>query len=508
MVIKTFSSAVEGFQGAKVQIEAISLNALPNIYMTGLPGEVVKESRERVIACLVNLGFDIPTSKILVHLSPANIKKTGSHYDLAIALAVLSAESRMLQCNLSKTGFLGELSLDGTLRPVRGALPLIEVLVADPTIQIVIIPRGNAREGSILKNEKIRVADTIGQVLLFLREQNTLETCPDLAYQAAKFENNIFDQVRGQTIAKRAVQIALAGRHHLLLVGKPGVGKSMISSAAVELLPPLCHEEFIEVMKVYSSSAVETDSFIETKQRPYRSPHHTISSSALLGGGGGTLWPGEISLAHHGVLFLDEFPEFRRDAIEGLREPLQSGVLHLNRIGKSASFPARMTLIAAMNPCPCGMLSTRDNRCRCSPEKKAQYRKKLSTPILDRIGLMVNMSEQNLGLERPSDIDFSTVRDSIEYAFEKQAHRYKNLPGIFGNGMVPNCRSLEDFHIDHRSEDWIKVKQKEFGLSLRRIGQLINIARTIADVERKENITLDHVLESWGLRCFDFYQPS
>jgi magnesium chelatase family protein len=261
-------------------------------------------------------------------------------------------------------------------------------------------------------------------------------------------------------------------------------------------------------MKIYSSSSVETDSFIETKQRPYRSPHHTISASALLGGGCGTLWPGEISLAHHGVLFLDEFPEFRRDSIEGLREPLQSGVFHLNRIGKSASFPARMTLIAAMNPCPCGMLSIRDNRCRCSPEKKAQYRKKLSTPILDRLGLMVNMSDKNLELESSRDISFAEVRGSIESAFDKQAHRYKHLPGIFGNGMVANCRNLEAFDLDNKTEDWLKVKQKECSLSLRRIGQIINVARTIADIEEKEVIGFEHVLEAWGLRCFDFYQPN
>ncbi|MFM8316203.1 MAG: YifB family Mg chelatase-like AAA ATPase [Deltaproteobacteria bacterium] len=506
MVIKTFSSAVEGIEGAKVQIEAVAFNALPQILMTGLPGEVVKESRERVRACLMNLGFDLPNRKILVHLSPASVKKHGSHYDLAITLAVLACESKLKQIPLEPFGFLGELSLEGRLSPVKGALPLIEVLVQDPKIRKVIIPRGNEPEGALLNSGKIVLADTLEEVIQFIQGQRELALCSQKISDEPQEINPVFDQVIGQSLAKRALQIALAGRHPLLLVGQPGVGKSMLSLSARELLPKMSDDEFIEVLKIYSASSVEAEGLIQTKRRPFRAPHHSISANALLGGGMGTVMPGEISLAHHGLLFLDEFPEYRRDAIEGLREPMQNGVLNLTRVGKAMSFPARFTLIAAMNPCPCGMYSIYENQCRCTPEKKAQYRKKLSSPILDRMALMVYMTS-SLDNESGKDfLCFKSAKDTVEIAFKIQNKRYQNFKATITNGCIENLQSVEGFQLKNHSEDWLKQKKLENRLSFRRLHQIIKVARTIADLEESNQIEHPHVLEAWNLRCFDFYQ--
>lgn len=506
MITKTFSSTNDGIEGAIVQIEAISLNSLPQIHMTGLPGEVVKESRERVRACLVNLGFDVPSAKVLVHLSPASIKKTGSHYDLAIALSVLSAESKLKDVKLEKCGFLGEVSLDGLIKPVRGALPLIEVLARDPNLKTVVIPVGNEGEGALINNEKIVVSDSISEVIAFLKGQKELRKCRDNKENSSQEEINIIDEIIGQSHAKRALQIALAGRHHMLMVGPPGVGKSMLSIASVGLLPKLFSTEFIDVLKIYGVSSVEVKEILETKKRPFRNPHHTISANALLGGGGGTVYPGEVSLAHHGVLFMDEFPEFRRDAIEGLREPLQTGVVNLNRVGRSMAFPAKFTLIAAMNPCPCGMFSALGNRCRCSPEKLGQYRKKLSSPVLDRIGIMVNLSASGEKLNGTPELRFADLKSSIQSALEIQRERYRCEPYFNANGEIDNFQSNQQLNLNIESQEWLNRKKSEEGISYRRLNNVVKIARTIADLERSNKILYTHVVEAWGLRCFDFYQ--
>ena len=515
MITKTYSATLDGIQGAIVQIESVSLSSLPQIQVTGLPGEVVKESRERVRACLVNLGFDLPSSKILVHLSPANIKKLGSHYDLPIALAVLAAESRILGASISEFGFVGELSLDGRLCYVRGALPLIEILVKSPNIKRVVIPEENEAEGALLNSEKIHVAKDIKEIIDFLKNKTSLRSCKKAVAQTKTGSKNIFDQVMGQAIAKRALQIALAGRHHLLFVGPPGVGKSMLSASAIGLLPEMGQEEFIEVLKVYSASTnnvsgLEVEDLIRYRSRPYRAPHHTISANGLLGGGSGLVVPGEASLAHRGVLFMDEFPEYRRDSIEGLREPLQSGSLHLNRVGRAISLPARFILIAAMNPCPCGMLSEGANRCRCSTEKKAQYRKKLSTPILDRMALMVKLSSvvDFHNEEVCENLNYKNVCDSIENAYQIQAQRFRGNKDLIGNGQCEVPREFRGFDLTVDQEEWMKSRQKEWTLSFRRVNQVIKVARTIADLEGAQRIEFEHLKEAWGLRCFDFYQMS
>lgn len=505
MMSKTFSASPEGIRGSLVKIEATLLSSLPQIIVTGLPGEVVKESRERVRACLVNSGFDVPSGKLVLHLSPAEIKKQGSQYDLGIALSILAAEGKISPMALSGVGFLGELSLDGTLCPVKGMLPLIDILNQSEHVSTIIIPQGNEFEGSLLESNKIYVAKSLGEVVQFLAEKGTLKRCQPREILVPNRIPRIFDQIRGQNLAKRAVLIALAGRHHLLLVGPPGVGKSMLSNAAVELLPELSPSDFLDIVKIYSASGMALENLIGSRTAPYRAPHHSISASALIGGGSsGRVSPGEISLAHRGVLFLDEFPEYRRDAIEGLREPLQSGQVNLNRIGKSTLLPSRFTLIAAMNPCPCGLYSPVENRCRCGSEKKMQYQRKLSTPILDRLSIMVQMSA---GDSEPSDKlaepNAEVVKNLIAYTSEVQERRYRKLGLILDSEI--DLRE-PDFRLDPKCEETVKQWQLKSKASFRRINQTLRVARTIADLSRSDKILYPHLREAWNLRCFDFYR--
>lgn len=506
MMTKTFSATRDGIDGAIVQVEAVRLNSLPQITVTGLPGEVVKESRERVRACLVNLGFDVPTGKVIVHLSPANIKKQGGHYDLAIAVSILCAEAKLSETRLHEVGFIGELSLNGQLCPVKGILPLIDVLNRNHQIKKIIIPKENEIEGGILSSDKIMVASDLGEILDFLRGQKKLESCSRNLIEYRSSRLNLFDQIRDQNLAKRAIQISMAGRHHILLVGPPGVGKSMLSAAASDLLPPISHEEFIEILKIHSAVGSNSEEFIQSRKRPFRSPHHTISANALLGGGTGVVVPGEISLAHRGVLFLDEFPEYRRDALEGLREPLQSGRVYLNRINGNLELPAQFTMIAAMNPCPCGMYSPLNNRCRCSPEKKRAYQKKLSTPILDRIAIMVQMNQVGIEDSHSEDkLSFDNVEESILRTFELQGRRFKKL-GI--NREEEINFQHPDFQLDAEVETSLKNWQRQNRLSHRRANQIIKVARTIADLGGEDKIKVSSLREAWSLRCFDFYHSS
>ena len=506
MLTKTFSATLDGVQGSIVKIESTLLKSLPQIIVTGLPGEVVKESRERVRACLVNSGFDVPNGKVVLHLSPAEIKKQGSHYDLGIAISVLAAEAKIEAKNLHEFGFLGELALDGTLCTVRGMLPLIDVLNQNAAIRKIIIPQGNEFEGALLGGDKICVAKNLWDVLNFISGKMALPSCKHLDPPQSLSTKSLFEQIKGQSLAKRAMQIALAGKHHLLLVGPPGVGKSMLSTSAGELLPPLPKSDFVDLLKIVSASSIDIDHLIRTQSRPFRAPHHSIPANALIGGGSlGRVVPGEISLAHKGLLFLDEFPEFRRDAIEGLREPLQTGKVHLTRVGGNCILPADFTMIAAMNPCPCGMFTPLSNRCRCTPEKKVQYQRKLSSPILDRISVMVQMNSIET-LTENNDREYSAkiIRESIERvsAIQRDRCRKRNLRNESELNM-----SEPDFCLDEKSSELIKMWQHKFKISFRRLNQTVRVARTIADLNGQKRISLGDLSEAWRLRCFDFYQP-
>lgn len=497
MFARTYSATPVGIDGALIEIEAACHRSLPTIHITGLPGDIVKESRERIRAALVCLGFEVPTSRIVIHLSPANIKKQGSQFDLGIAISVLVAEGFLTGVDISKYGFLGELSLDGRIQRISGAIALIETLERDETIGTLLIPYDNSWEANLLKSRKARLVHNLADAIEFLRGNKPLPLgTSDFIAADPPALTPLLNEIVGQLVAKRALQIALAGRHHLLLVGPPGVGKSMLASSAPSLLPLLDLEELIEVTKNYGPAQMPRPIHFS---RPFRSPHHTISAHAFLGGGTGSVIPGEVSLAHAGVLFLDEFPEFRRDAIEGLREPLESGRIHLHRVGHAMTLPARFTLIAAMNPCPCGYYLTPTKKCSCGPERIASYRKKISGPILDRMDLCVVLSTPRT--EEVLSLSHEEVKAGIQKTFEIQCKRYRNFGGVRHNGEATVDLKAMYFHLGKEESSWFGQLRKREELSHRSFHKILRIARTIADLEEQDVIHLDHLRQAWSLRC-------
>lgn len=495
MLAKTFCSSHHGVDGICIEVEASLQNALPQIHLTGLPGSVVRESRDRLEACFTGLGLDLPSGRVVVHLSPANAPKQGSQFDLAIALAVLGAEGRLPREKLEKTGAIGELALDGRLRGVPGALALIEALEKNSAIHDILIPEENQAAASLLKARKVRIARDIGQCIDFVRGVHTLLEPGTFLTPEEKSEFTLtLDSVVGQGIAKRTLQIALAGQHHLLFLGPPGVGKSLLAYTAADLLPELFDEEKIALHKIYG--LIPRGEGFRGK-RPFRSPHHSISRAGLLGGGTGMVYPGEISMAHAGILFLDEFLEFQRDSIEGLREPLQSGKVHLHRAQSYYTFPARFTLVAAMNPCPCGYSMSPVQRCRCRPEKLLHYRKRLSGPILDRMDLGVVLGPPMPEESFPLDLSHGRIKESIQQVREKQRARSPELLRI----------DHPSFTLDPLSEEWLKERSKAVGLSFRSLHKIIRVARTIADLENRERIEKTDLFEAWNLKCLESLNP-
>jgi len=363
MAFRTFSATLSGISGVVIEVEAARQNALPQIHITGLPGEIIKESRERVRACLNHLGFDVPSSRLVVNLSPAGARKQGSQFDLAIAVSVLMAEGFLKNVRSERLALLGELSLDGRVLRVPGVMGLIEPFEARDDIDMVLVPRENLWEANLMGSRKARPIRHIAEVIEFLSGKREIPIEKAVPPEAKKPIPQVhLDDVIGQHLAKRSLQIALAGHHHLLFLGTPGVGKSLLASCAPSLLPPLLSDDWTEVVKNFTYCP---DQRPADRVPPFRAPHHSISGAGLLGGGSGFVIPGEVTLAHAGILFLDELPEFRSDVIDGLREPLQVGTIQLNRIGHAIQLPAKFILIAAMNPCPCGYSSV-ERRCHCS----------------------------------------------------------------------------------------------------------------------------------------------
>lgn len=476
-----------GVVGEIAEVEAVKICALPSLMITGLVGDIVRESRERVLGCLATLGFsDILSGRVVVHLSPAAEKKQGSHFDLAIALAVLAVEGKLPDRSLWQWAALGELALDGRIRKIESATVLIETLARDPNAK-VIAPIANALQAGMVGRNNVWLSHSLSDVISHLQTGATLSRANPTDWRAPVRDKDPFRDVRGQALAKRALQIAVAGRHHLLMVGSPGVGKSLLASAAAGLQPALTKEEYLETSRIHDRD--------EWTDRPFRSPHHSISASAFLGGGTGCIVPGEVSLAHRGILFLDEFPEFRRDAIEGLREPLETGKIHLHRTGKWFCLPAKFTMIAAMNPCPCGFSMESSNRCRCSHERRLAYGRRISGPILDRMDMTVVLDSSSL------DDDANTRRYAIAEATERQASRYADIPTVERNGDIPWGENWERLKIPGDSEQRLRKLSSGCSLSLRAIHKILRVARTISDLDGSDCVLHDHLHEAWDLRC-------
>ncbi len=495
MVAKTWSATLKGIDGEVVGIESSCQLNLPKIQITGLPSEAIRESRERVRSCLAQFGFDVPSKHILIHLWPANSKKSGNQFDLAIAMAVLGAEGLVDLAQFEKTAFLGEMTIAGELLPVTGVVGLLQVLVACPHIETVVLPLSNAWEASLLNSPKTKTARHLGEVLDFLNGKTPLAApmaLSSLPVQAPK----LMDQIRGNPQGKRAIEIALAGRHHLLLIGAPGVGKTMLARSAVSLLPPLNSEEVPIVLKNYCLYPHEKRG---PSERPFRAPHHSISPQGLLGGGKGDVLPGEVTLAHLGVLFLDEFPEFRRDSIEGLREPLQNGHIRVQRIGAGAPLPALFSLIVAMNPCPCGYALSSQKMCRCSRDAKNKYQQRISGPILERLDLYVTL-HFNFNDDEPESPRWwhEAMQTRIAQTIETQRQRYGVTTIRNSNADVHHYG--EAFTLNPKAQSWWKHQAENEATNHRMLDKLLRVARTIADLDGAERIDTCHLQEAWLFR--------
>jgi len=502
MLAKILSGTTFGLDGILIEVEVdVANRGFPTFTIVGLPDKAIDEAKERVRAAIINAGFSMPDSRITVNLAPADIQKVGSGFDLPIAIGILAASGKIKTDLLLNSLFLGELSLKGEIRKVPGVLP-IALMAKDKKIKNLFLSPQNAFEASIIENLSIYSAQNLIEIILHLNQIKEITPHPYLEIEKVLNEEKSefdFSEIYGQEQAKRALIIAASGFHNIHLRGVPGAGKTMLCRAFNSILPPMEKEEILEVSKIYSvSSLLNKTDFITT--RPFRSPHHTISRIGLIGGGTNPV-PGEISLAHHGVLFLDEFPEFPRSVLEALRQPLEDGIVTISRASGSITFPSRFLLLAASNPCPCGYLGHPIKNCRCSPSSIIRYKKRLSGPILDRIDIHVELppvDEEKLanyfGGEKSSQI-----KEKVIYAQKRQKSRFKNIK-IKNNGEMGPKEIKEFCHLTNEAENLLKQAISRFSLSARSYFKIIKVSQTIADIEGKEKIESYHIAEALQFR--------
>jgi magnesium chelatase family protein len=489
------SRGLDGLSAPEIAVEVHLAGGLPGVTLVGLPDTEVKEARDRVRAALLNSGFDFPARRITVNLAPADLPKESGRFDLPIALGILAASGQIPGNALNDYEFAGELSLSGDLRPIRGALAM--VLASGRRGRSFVLPESSAREAALAHEVRILTAGTLLEVCAHLSGQALLNECvatPRVDESPDRYPD--LADVRGQTQAKRALEIAAAGGHSILLAGPPGTGKSMLASRLPGLLPPMTQDAALESAAVLSLAGLFRPE--EFGRHPYRAPHHTASSAALVGGGS-VPRPGEISIAHQGVLFLDELPEFERRVLEALREPLESGRIHISRAARQAEFPAQFQLVAATNPCPCGYLGDASGKCRCTPDQVARYRSKLSGPLLDRIDLQIEVPALPAeALQRAADGEASaSIRSRVTLARERQQARQGK----------PNAR-LTTKEIDHFCQPdasgaaLLKQALARLNLSARAYHRVLRVARSIADLAACEAIAAQHIAEAVQYRRF------
>jgi magnesium chelatase family protein len=512
MISNIYTGATNGIEGFKISVETDTISGLPNVIIVGLPDAAVSEAKERIRSAIKNSGYMFPMKRVIINLAPADVRKEGTGFDLPMAVGVLLAGGEVMSNNLDDTAFIGELSLDGDLRPVNGVLPTVLGLM-EAGIKKVVVPYANAGEAALAGDIEVYGVKNLAEVVNFLNPSaisdfNIKPYKVDISNYLAQHPENTavydFKDVKGQEKAKRAMEIAAAGGHNMLMAGSPGSGKTLLAKCFSSILPPLEYSEAIELTKIYSISGLLEKDRPLMNVRPFRSPHHTASPAGIIGGGTNPK-PGEITLAHRGVLFLDEVVEFPRTVLEVLRQPLEDGVVTISRAQTSIKYPADFILLAAMNPCPCGYYGDAQKKCVCSDMQIKRYWSRLSGPLLDRIDLQIEvarLSDDELLGKAATGESSATIRERVVRARNIQIERFKG-ENIVSNAQMSPKLIKKHCKLDSASEELLKSAIARFNLSARSYDRILKLSRTIADLKDSENIAAQHIAEAIQYRNID-----